>query len=97
MTLLSSPPEQIRFMSLLSLAEFTQLVWPTKELLNFRVSMSQILMVLSMHPLTIVRPSVEKSRERTGAVCPLMILVFMWDPGYHRLMVQSWEALAKIF
>lgn len=50
-----------------------------------------------MHPLRIILPSVEKSRERTGAVWPLIVFVLMCDPGYHKLIVLSWDALANIF
>ena len=96
-TFLSSPPEQIRFISLLNLAELTQLVCPTKELLNFKVSISHNLIVLSIHPLNIILPSVEKSNDKTGAVCPLIVFVFICEPGYHKLIVLSWEALANIF
>ncbi len=88
-TFLSSPPEQIKFISRLSLAELTQCVCPTYELLNFKVSISHSFIVLSIHPLTIIRPSLEKSKDRTGAVCPLIVLVFTWVPGYHKFIVLS--------
>jgi hypothetical protein len=67
-TLLSYPPEHIKFISLLNLAELTQFVWPTNELLNFKVSISHNLIVLSIHPLKIFLPSDEKSNDKIGPV-----------------------------
>ena len=82
---------------MLSFAELTQFVCPTYELLTFKVSISHSLIVLSVHPLRIILPSLEKSSDNTAPVCPLIVLVLTLVPGYHRLIVESCEALASIF
>ena len=59
--------------------------------------MSQSLTLLSSLADSKVFPSAKKSTDLTGAVCPLIVLVLILDPGNHNLMVLSYEALAKIF
>lgn len=61
------PPEQTRSIWGLILAEFTQFVYPIKEFLNFKVSISQNLIILSILALKIDLLSVEKSKDKTGA------------------------------
>lgn len=94
---LSSPPEQTRLISWLILALLTQLLWPIKEPLNFKVSISHNLTLLSSLAVKIDLPSDEKSTDLTAAVWPLMVLVLILVAGYHNLTVVSFEALASMF
>lgn len=54
-------------------------------------------MLLSSLADRIVLPSLKKQTDLTAAVCPLMTLVLMLVPGYHNLMVLSYDELASTF
>ncbi len=77
--------------------EFTQFVCPIYELLNFNVSISVNLIILSSPADKIFFPSGVKLTDFTGAEWHFIVLVFTLVPGYHNLIVLSYEALARIF
>jgi len=78
-------------------ALLTQLLCPKNEALNFIVSISHILTLLSSLAVKIVLPSLKKFTLFTAAVCPLIVFVLMLVPGYHSLTEVSCEALAITF
>lgn len=94
---LSYPPEQTSDISGFTLALLIQLLWPKKDPLNFRVSMSHILTLLSSLAVSSIFPSPKKSTHFTAAVWPLIVLVLILLPGYHNLTVVSYDELAITF
>ena len=65
--------------------------------MNLSVSTSQSLTLLSSLEVSRLLPSDVNLTDRTAAVCPLMVFVFMLVPGNHSLTVVSYEALARMF
>ena len=55
--------------------------------------MSHIFTLLSSLDDKIKLASGLKLTDRTAAVCPLMVFVFVAVPGYHSLIRLSWEPL----
>lgn len=53
------------------------------------MSISQSLTLLSSDAVKIFFPSEENFTDLTAAVCPLMVLVLILDPGYQSLTVLS--------
>jgi hypothetical protein len=84
-------------MSEFTLALLTQLLCPKNDPLNFSVSISHIFTLLSSLAVNRVFPSLKKSTDLTGAVCPLIFFVLILVPGYHNLTELSYDPLAITF
>lgn len=74
-----------------------QFVCPIYDDLNFNVSISHNLILLSSDEDKIFLPSDEKLTDFTEPVCPLIVFVFTLVPGYHNLIKLSPEPLTNIF
>ena len=94
---LSYPPDAMIDMSDDIYAVLTQFVWPTYELLNFKVLRSHSFILLSSLAESKLFPSGVNLTDLTAAVCPLMVLVFMDVPGYQSLIRLSYDPDAKTF